>query len=415
MFFAAQLLPAAGQAGDRADVTLFSADISIASPAEIKVAFSFNLDTAGKSVKEFKLSAEPAFYQWSKQSLQCIADGDAAYALERVPRADGLTTLRLMSKRAPKTRSLLCQMSGQIDPSQVEMILTRKDSGDYFLSLPLPAATSRVAELRATVHFPSAITDRDVEPGELTSEEFQAQYFPSALTLTSTSIPPYQVRTIDVSIAQGILDRIDQSAGTAPSQEQISRFVGMKNPREEGANFSLVILLASLIMFILMTLRSRGAPAAPPFLIFPRLGGLPRSLFSLCLVMLYAVFTLSGVFTEAMVFLTCAVAVQLRRGGLATDRSPTEPSGSAPVPSVGSLPGLFNIRRAWGLMTLAVFLAAGTVLTLLAWRLSPQSAQNLGAAFLLCTLHLFFPQPRIPSPATTPVSVPVSEKIEKAP
>jgi hypothetical protein len=220
-------------------------------------------------------------------------------------------------------------------------------------------------------------------PGELTSEEFSKQYFPSALTLTSTSIPPYQTRTLEVVFSQGILDGNGQTGSAPALQEQIDRYVGMKNADDAGPNFSLIVLLSSLLMFVLISLRNRESAAPGPGLLVPGLGGLPRALLSFCLIMLYGVFTLSGVFTEAMIFLTFAILVQLRTGNPPRERQSW----------------LFDVRRASGLAGMLLFLAGGAAMTLLAWKYSQPSSQNLGAAFVLCCLYLFFPQPRVSQPA----------------
>jgi hypothetical protein len=381
------LRPHAAAAGDRAEILRLLADISVVSPSRITTSFSFEIDTAGKLFREFKLSGDSALYVWSKPSLQCTSDTGTKHPLERVPRADGLVALKVVG-RAVKARSLTCTMSAEIDPALVSGVFGKTQTGDYLLSLPLPAAAGRIESLTVTVHFPDAISREDVLLDDMTAEEFHAELFASAVTLSASPIPPHHVKTVELTVRRGIMEK-DASAqdSLAPTDAQLSPYVGLKGRDPAALGLTLVIFLSSLLLYALILTRSRRRPADEPYLLFSGLGGLLRAAFSLCLVMLFAVFTLSGVFIEAMLFLTAAVIVEMRRA-----RSPDRP---APDPAAGDAPpaapmrGLFDIRGLRGISSLVVFCSAGAAATILAWPLSLQAAQNLLFAYLLCLLYLF--------------------------
>lgn len=379
------------------------ADFSIVSLNEINTLFSFEINTNGKPFRNFKLSSEGPFYRWSKTSMQCVtADGGRKFGMERMLRADGLVAMNIVSKRSVKSRSITCQMSGKIDPGQVESVLAKMASGDYFLSIPLPAVTNRVSTLTATIHFPGYITPDDIKLDDMTAEEFEADFFPSALTLRATSIPPHQVKTLEMTIRHGTLEKNPAFYGSLePSDEQLAPFVGMKKHDKKNFNFSLVVFISSFFMFSLLVIR--GQSKKLPYLLFSSIGGPTRALFTLCLIMLFALFTLSGVFIEAMVFLTCCVIIQLPAGSPDSSRGPGEaqpqepPEVDARVGPVEEAPhpqrprrSFFDIRGAFGMLFLVLFAAAGATSCLLVSAVSVQASQNLAAAYVLCSLYLFF-------------------------
>jgi hypothetical protein len=391
------LRPHPAAAGDRAEILRLLADVSIVSPSKITTSLSFEIDTAGKLFREFKLSGDNPLYVWSKPSLQCTSDTGTKHPLERIPRADGLVALRV-SGRPVKARSLTCTMSAEIDPALVSGVFGKTQTGDYLLSLPLPAAASRIESLSITVHFPDAISNEDVLLDDMTAEEFHSEMYASAVTLSASPIPPHHVKTVELTVRRGVMEKDDAAqVSLGPTDAQLSPYVGLKGRDPEALGLTLVIFLSSLLLYALVLMRSRRRPADEPHLLFSGLGGLLRAAFSLCLVMLFAVFTLSGVFVEAMLFLTSAVIVEMRRA--------KSPAGPVPAPASGDAPpaaprrGLFDVRGLPGVFSLVVFCSAGAAATLLAWPLSLQAAQNLLFAHVLCMLYLFFPH-RHPEPAT---------------
>ena len=386
------LRPHPAAAGDRAEILRLLVDISVVSPSKITTSLSFEIDTAGKLFREFKLSGDNPLYLWSKPSLQCTTDTGTKHPLVRVPRADGLVALKVAG-RPVKARSLTCSMSAEIDPALLSGVFGKMETGDYLLSLPLPAAASRIESLSVTVHFPDAISNEDVLLDDMTAEEFHAEMYASAVTLSASPIPPHHVKTVELTVRRGIMEK-DAAAeeSTAPTDVQLSPYVGLKGRDPAALGLALVIFLSSLLLYALLLTRSRRRPADEPFLLFSGLGGLLRAAFSLCLVMLFAVFTLSGVFVEAMLFLTAAVIIETRRA--------MSPAGPAPDPASGDAApaaprrGFFDIRGLRGIFSLAAFCSAGAAATLLAWPLSLQAAQNLLFAYVLCMLYLYL------SPAT---------------
>ncbi len=405
------------------------ADISIQSATEIQANFSFELDTKGKLFREFKLSSDGPYYAWSKASFQCTGDTGQTFGLERMPRADGLVALKITSKRPARAKSLTCAMSATIDPDLIGGVLAREETGDFLLSLPLPAAVSRVEQLLVTIHFPDYISAGELRLDDMTAEEFAAEFFPSALTLTAGPIPPRHVKTIELTVGQDVIEAGGAAEETgAAAGLRIESFVGLKDRAPVNLNLSLIIFGSSLIIFLLLLLRGRRVrrPAedgetpcghAPgPYLVFPGIGGMLRAVFTLCMVLLFAVFTLSGVFIESLVFLCFAMTLEMRRTAAAT-REPVDsavepvddpeapPSGGEDgnldaaerddaSPTAVARPGapprpVFDIRGGRGLLLLALFAAAGTGATLLARSLSLQVAHTLAFAYLLASFFLF--------------------------
>jgi hypothetical protein len=386
------------------------ADISIQSASEIQASFSFEIDTKGKLFREFKLSSDGPFYAWSKASFQCSGDTGQTYGLERMPRADGLVAMKLTSKRPAKVRSLTCVMSGSIDPELISGVLGRDDTGDFLLSLPLPATVSRVEQLLVTVHFPDYISAESLRLDDMTAEEFETAFFPSALTLTAGPIPPRHVKTIELAVGQDIIEAGaggDEDSGLL--SPRLDAFVGLEGRSPVDLNLAVIIFLSALLIFFLLLLRGRtaGSHDPEPCLVFPGIGGLLRAVFTLCMVLLFAVFTLSGAFIEAMVFLGFAVILEMRRSAVkhssradeAADAEPVDDNASpADPPPDETEPGAesrgvrrpaFDVRGGRGLLLLLFFSAAGTGATLLAWNLSLQVAQTLACAYLVSSFFLF--------------------------
>jgi hypothetical protein len=112
------------------------------------------------------------------------------------------------------------------------------------------------------------------------------------------------------------------------------------------------------------------------------------------MVLLFAVFTLSGVFVESLVFLTFAVTLEIRRMARAPDtpaRDGTPTPDQEPAAAGSERPHMpvFDIRGGRGVLLLVLFASAGAGATLLAWNLSLQAAQTLASAYLVSSFFLF--------------------------
>jgi hypothetical protein len=373
------------------------ADISIQSASEIQASFSFEIDTKGKLFREFKLSSDGPCYAWSRETFQCTADTGQTYGLARMPRADGLVAMKITSKRPARAGSLTCVMSASVDPDLISGVLAREETGDFLLSLPLPAAVSRVEQLLVTIHFPDYISAESLRLDDMTAEEFATEFFPSALTLTAGPVPPRHVKTIELTVGQDVIETgADDGAGPGDGSTRLDAFVGLENPSPVDVNLAVIIFVSALLIFLLLVLRGRkkDPSSEEPFLVFPGIGGLLRAVFTLCMVLLFAVFTLSGVFVESLVFLTFAVTLEIRRMARAPDtpaRDGTPTLDQEPAAAGSERPHMpvFDIRGGRGVLLLVLFASAGAGATLLAWNLSLQAAQTLASAYLVSSFFLF--------------------------
>ena len=407
------------EAGGKVEMESVTADISIVSAKEIRTRLSFKINTNGRYVRDFKLSGEASFYKWSRSSMHCLTETGRKVGMVRMPRADGLVAMKISPKRRIKAKSLTCVMEGYIDPQHVEYVLTGQASGHYHLALTLPAVTKRTGSLNITVHFPDTITKTDVMLDDMTAEEFSPRFFSSAVTLVASSVPAYQAKTIELLLDRSALGKPSDFYGALqPSDGEITRFVGMKSRDGFDLRFSIIIFLVSMFLFLLLLVRRafRRTPSglllkASPYLVFAKISGLTRAVFTLCLIMLFAVFTLSESPVEAMLFFTCAVIMHLHLKSAVPTALPDKAEEEAPAQgseddagsAAGPLKpeaGFFSLKRAGGFVLLAFFLGAAVPTVMLVSSVSLESAVCLGFAFVLSLVYLFF------SPAPARQSLP---------
>ena len=403
------LFSGAAEAGGKVEIESLTADFSIVSAEEIRTRFNFKINANGKRLKDFKLSGEASFYKWSSDTMHCLTETGNKVGLARVPRADGLTAMKISPKRRIKAKSLSCVMEGYIDPQHVEYLLVGKASGLYHLAITLPAVTTRTGTLNITIHFPGTITKDNVMLDDMTAEEFSARFFTSAVTLTASSVPAYQAKTIELVLGRSALGGLSGFYGPLqPSDGELSRFVGMQSRDERGLRFSLIIFIVSVFLFILLLARSalrrnreEQALRGSPHIVFAGISGLTRAVFALCLIMLFAVFTLSESPIEAMLFFTCAVIMHLRMKTAATASGPygaeeEEPAdvsaddAGRPEAPLKQKQGFFSLKRAGNFVLLVLFLGAAFSTVKLVSGVSLESAVCLGFAFLLSLIFLFF-------------------------
>ncbi|MFH1435039.1 MAG: hypothetical protein ABIJ56_04905 [Pseudomonadota bacterium] len=410
-------------AGGKGEMESITADISIVSAEEIRTRLTFKISADGRPVRDFKLSGESSFYKWPDESMHCLTETGKKAGLVRVPRADGLTAMKISLKQGAKAKSLSCVMEGHIDPQFVEHVLAGTASGHYRLALTLPAVTGRTGTLNITVHFPDTITREDVMLDDMTAEEFSARFFSSAVTLTASPVPAFQAKTIELILGQNALgNRSDFFGSPQPSDGEITRFVGMKTREGTDLRFSIIVFLVSVFLFVLLLARSafrrnRSDPTlqVSPYLVFAGISGLTRAVFSLCLVMLFAVFTLSASPVEAMLFFTCAVIMHLRIKAAVPAAVPDTTQEESPEKGSVNETGLANgpgkpkagfggWKRAGSLALLLLLVCAAVPAAVLVSGVSAESAVCLGFAFLLSIIFLFFS----PYPARQPLPAPGS-------
>jgi len=382
---AAALLTRAAAGAPPVTLESYVADVSIASPVQVRIGLTFSFRTNGSGFKGFNLTGEAPSYRWTRSSFSCFDDEGRSGTLDRMPRADGLVALRFEGKRPLKGTVVTCGFEGTVDPAEVDGVISlQEEKGIYVVALALPAPTLATKALAVTVHFPRALSPAQIELGDLTAEEFSHERFPSAVTLRASGVPARQGRTVELFVKRGLLDASAPAEGGEGSARaavaDIGRAVGLAGQSGAGSLLPAAVFATALLLFLLLSLKgalARGAGVErPAFLLFPRATGATRSLLTFCLLTLFAVFTLSAVFLESVLAITWAVLLNVRAAGV----------DDAPVP-----PAPFHLRRATGAFLALLLLAAGATAAAYASKTSMETSLNIGYAVIVGALHLFYP------------------------
>lgn len=261
--------------------------------------------------------------------------------------------------------------------------------GTYLLSLPIPAALVRTNHLSITVHFPGPVSSESIQAGDLTAEEFRTLFFPSAITLQTESIPPHQARIVEIAVSAAVLEGAGQPlSAILPPDHEIERLTGIQGRLDTDLALSASVFASSIFIFCLIFLRDRRfasgcSPAASGvhgYIVFPQISMPLRRLFSLCLILLFAIFTLSCAAQEALLLFTLAVIMQLRRAA-----------------SLKSLPALAaDIRSFTTVASATVFAVAAAAAIFFASKSSLLAAENLGFAYSVSSIYIFFSSGSLP-------------------
>jgi len=293
---------------------------------------TLEIEVLGGRFRGFRVARGDEGLSWTGSSMYCENPSGKRFVLERVSRADGLTDFRFSSPGYIPRGGAVCSVDYTFNPALAGSIqlLTGEDphgaaaEKKVQVSIKTPGLPVSVEELAITLHLPPGIASGEVSVGDLASEEYAIERFPSAVTLRRYRPPAYYTAAIDVILPASALEG-EGAADGGPAGGGgfvLERHVGIPSDERIDGLRSLwlfAILAAAALGVILLKHRScRAADSLSggqrPYLLLPSMPAAARFAASAILLVVYAILACAGRDAVSILALGAAMLLALRGG-----------------------------------------------------------------------------------------------------
>lgn len=293
-------------------------DITIFNSRTIEVDMNLWISSSCSRFKNLKLYGSPPYIKWHSMGNYCETETGSRFPLKVVPRQDGLIAFSPARKKSRyRGQTLHCTIRGKILKEQVYAVLSRAPEDTFNFSITLPALTFKLNQLKVSIHTPEQLIPHQVKFQAINQEEFNISYYPYTVTLSTDSVPPFQVKTIEAEISSSIITAPTTSGGEMEFKAlNLSPYISTQQTPPTSSTDGYLQATLSIITFIILIItdiigsKQRGNA---PYMFFTSMSPGVRIIMLLFMLSMFWMLSTGEREAESIIAYSIAVILFIRR------------------------------------------------------------------------------------------------------